>query len=155
MRQNFLVRLFVMVLLVPCCLFAQASQKPTTEERLIRLEEGQKSLEKRLDDLRGDMNKHFDNLRSDMGNLRSDMDNLRSDINNRFDDLRFWLGLITTVVLAGFAGLLGLLIRSLRQSGSAANGKAMTDSRDAEFEEMRKRVAALETQLKQMQSGPA
>jgi peptidoglycan hydrolase CwlO-like protein len=155
MRQNFLVWLFVMVLLVPCYLFAQASQKPTTEERLIRLEEGQKSLAKRLDDLRGDMNKHFDNLRSDMGNLRSEMDNLRSDINNRFDDLRFWLGLITTVVLAGFAGLLGLLIRSLRQSGSAANGKAMTDSRDAEFEEMRKRVAALETQLKQMQSGPA
>jgi len=128
-------------LLLPRFIFSQAGQQP---ERLIRLEEGQKAIETRLDDT----NKRIDDLRSD---LSSRIDSLR-------DDLRFGLGLIVTIILIGFGGLFGLwiyLFKNLRQSVSETDGKATTDHRGAELEEMQKRIAALEAQLKQMQPGPA
>jgi cell division protein FtsB len=122
------------------------------------LEEGQKTIEKRLED----NNKRIDDLRTEMNNLRSDLinriDSLRSEMNNRFDDLRFWLGLIATAVFASLGGMFGLwlyLVRNLRQAAGGSNGRAVTAQRNAELEEMQKRIAVLETQLKQMQTGPA
>jgi len=59
--------------------FAQVSEteknlKPSIEERLIRLDEGQKNIQiqidntnKRIDDLRADMNNRFDDLKSKFG----------------------------------------------------------------------------------------
>jgi len=143
--------ILMMTLLVPRFIFSQAGQQPSTAERFIRLEEGQKAIEKRLEDT----NKRIDDLRSDMNNLRSD---LSSRIDNLRDDLRFWLGLIVTIILTGFGGLFGLWIyffKNFRHSVSETDGKATTDHRSAELEEMQRRVVAIETQLKQMQSGPA
>jgi len=146
-------------LLTPSFAFSQTvRQSSSTEERLIRLEEGQNAIEKRLDDTNkriGDLNASI-NGRFDDTNRR--IDDLRAEMSNRFDDLRFWLGLITTAVFAALAGLFGLwlyLIRNLRQPASGVNGRAVAEQRHTEFEEMQKRLAALEIQLKQMQSGPA
>jgi hypothetical protein len=90
-----------------------------------------------------------------MNSLRSD---LTSRIDNLRDDLRFWLGLIVTIILAGFGGLFGLWIyffKNFRYSAGETDGKVTADHRKAELEEMQKRIAVLETQLKQMRAGPA
>ncbi len=158
MRQYAWAGIFAAALLAPGLAFSQRGQQASTEERLIRLEEGLKAIEKRLDDT----NKRIDDLRSEMNNSRSDLinriDGLRSEMNNRFDDLRFWLGLIATAVFASLGGMFGLwlyLVRNLRQPASGVNGRAVTEQRSAELEEMQKRIALLETQLKQMRAGPA
>ena len=62
-------------------------------ERLTRLEEGQKALHKRIDDLRSEMNGRFDDLRSEM--------------NGRFDTLQWILGLFITISLV----ILGFVLR--------------------------------------------
>jgi len=62
-------------------------------ERLARLEEGQKALSKRIDDLRSDMNQRFNDLRSEM--------------NSRFDTLQWTLGLFITISLV----ILGFVLR--------------------------------------------
>ncbi|MFQ6042238.1 MAG: hypothetical protein ACE5PV_15390, partial [Candidatus Poribacteria bacterium] len=72
--------------------FVEAQEKPSSiEERLIRLEDGQKALNQRIDD----MNKRFDDM-----NKRFD------DINKRFGDLQFWLQLVFGVVALMLAGLI-------------------------------------------------
>lgn len=124
--------------LLPCHIFPQASQKPATEERLIRLEEGQKSIERRL------------------ASLNQRIDDLRSEMSSRFDDMRFWLDLMTTGIIAMPGGLLGLWVYLIkRQPVSGVIGQAAIDHRVAELEAMQKRLAALEAQLEQMQAGPA
>ena len=62
-------------------------------ERLTRLEEGQKALHKRIDDLRSEMNGRFDDLRSEM--------------NGRFDTLQWILGFFITISLV----ILGFVLR--------------------------------------------
>jgi len=58
-------------------------------ERLTRLEEGQKNLERRLDDLRSEMNSRFEG------------------VDNRFDALQWMLGLFITIALV----ILGFVLR--------------------------------------------
>lgn len=58
-------------------------------EKLARLEEGQKTLNKRIDDLRSEMNGRFD------------------AINGRFDTLQWTLGLFITIALV----ILGFVLR--------------------------------------------
>jgi len=69
-------------------------------ERLTRLEEGQKNIEKRFDDLTNSVNKRFDdvNKRFDDVNRRFD------DVNKRFDVLQWMFGIFITVtiVIMGF-----------------------------------------------------
>ena len=62
-------------------------------EKLTRLEEGQRNLEKRFGDLRSEMNSRFDDLRSEM--------------NARFDALQWMFGLFITVALV----TLGFVLR--------------------------------------------
>ena len=66
-------------------------------ERLTRLEEGQKALAKRIDDLDAKLNKRIDDT-----NRR--IDDLRSEMNSRFDTLQWMLGLFitTSLVILGF-----------------------------------------------------
>ena len=78
----------------------EAQAGPTVEERLIRLEAGQKGLaqrledmNRRLDDLRAETNKRFEELRTET-NKRFD------DMNKRFDGLTFWLQLLLGEVFA-------------------------------------------------------
>jgi hypothetical protein len=62
-------------------------------ERLSRLEEGQRSLEARLDGLERSLNKRIDDLRAEM--------------NARFDTLQWTLGLFITIALV----ILGFVLR--------------------------------------------
>ena len=64
---------------------------PGIDERLVRLDEGQRNLEKRLDDI----NRRIDDLRSDM-NLRFE------DVNRRFDDINRRMGELHDLIIWGF-----------------------------------------------------
>jgi len=65
-------------------------------ERLTRLEEGQKALNKRIDDLRSEMNSRFDAVDGRFG-----------AINGRFDTLQWTLGIFITIALI----ILGFVLR--------------------------------------------
>lgn len=78
---------------------AWGQTKPTIEERMIRLEEGQKNLEKRIDDLRTEMNGRF-----------SDLNGRFSDLNGRLDELRVTLLTGFGVLFAGMFVLVGFVI---------------------------------------------
>ena len=69
-------------------------------ERLTRLEEGQKALHKRIDDLRSEMNGRF-------GIIDKRIDDLRSEMNGRFDTLQWILGFFITISLV----ILGFVLR--------------------------------------------
>jgi hypothetical protein len=71
---------------------AQAPAAPGIEERLARLEEGQRSLEKRFDDLRADMNRRFD------------------DVNRRFEELQSFMLWGFGVTFAGIFTLIGFVL---------------------------------------------
>ena len=62
-------------------------------ERLTKLEEGQKNLEKHIHDLRSEMNNRFNDL--------------RSEVNSRFNTLQWMLGLFITIALV----ILGFVLR--------------------------------------------
>ncbi len=69
-------------------------------EKLARLEEGQKTLNKRIDDLRSEMNARF-------AIIDKRIDDLRSEMNGRFDTLQWTLGLFITIALV----ILGFVLR--------------------------------------------
>jgi len=87
-------------------------------ERLSRLEEGQKRLEARFDDLRSEMNsrfesvdKRFDDLRSEMNSKFESVDKRFNSVDKRFDsvdkriDLLTWMFgifITTSIVILGF-----------------------------------------------------
>ena len=75
-------------------------------ERLTRLEEGQKTLSKRIDDLDAKLNKRIDDLRAEM-NSRFEA------VNSRFDTLQWMLGLFITISLV----ILGFVLRMQWQMG--------------------------------------
>ena len=98
MKKNIIiVTLIITVLILPSLLFAIETAPRISDreivERLTRLEEGQKSLENRFDDLRSEMNGRFNDLRSEM--------------NSRFNTLQWMLGLFITIALV----ILGFVLR--------------------------------------------
>ena len=106
------------ILLVPIVAAAVEKAPRITDreivERLTRLEEGQKTLNKRFDDLRAEMNGRFDdvNRRFDDVNNRFDdvnrrFDDLRAEMNGRFNTLQWMLGLFITISLV----ILGFVLR--------------------------------------------
>ncbi|MBF0564780.1 MAG: hypothetical protein HQK89_06015 [Nitrospirae bacterium] len=98
MKQSIIV-LATIGIMVMAAIPVQARDVPFTQEdrdRIIRLEDGQKALNQRVDDLKADMN-----------NLKAE---LKSDMNHRFDQLTnfmFWglgilfggMGLLITLVI--------------------------------------------------------
>jgi len=75
---------------VPAVEVAPRISDKEIDERLTRLEEDQKALDERVDDLRSEMNGRFDDLRSEM--------------NARFDTLQWMIGPYVTIwlVILGF-----------------------------------------------------
>ncbi len=69
-------------------------------ERLTRLEEGQKAINKRIDDV----NKRIDGLER---SLNKRIDDLRAEMNDRFNTLQWMLGLFITISLV----ILGFVLR--------------------------------------------
>jgi predicted PurR-regulated permease PerM len=80
-------------------------------ERLSRLEEGQRSLEARIDALDRSLNKRIDEmdtrLNKRIDDLRSEMNARFEGMNARFDTLQWTLGLFITIALV----ILGFVLR--------------------------------------------
>jgi len=94
----------IAVLIIPGPLFAIETAPRISDremvERLTRLEEGQKTIEMRFDDV----NRRIDDLRSEMNGRFND---LRSEMNSRFNTLQWMLGLFITIALV----ILGFVLR--------------------------------------------
>ncbi len=100
MRQAIALLLAAVVIVLAADKPSQARDVPFTQEdrdRIIRLEEGLKSTNQRIDDLRADMNSFKAEMRADMNNfkaeIKADMKNMKAEI--------------TTLMLWGFGVLFG------------------------------------------------
>ena len=102
MRKSIIiiVTFILTVLITPSLLFAIETAPRISDreivERLTRLEEGQKTIEMRFDDV----NRRIDDLRSEMNSRFEAMD-------NRFDTLEWMFGLFITIALV----ILGFVLR--------------------------------------------
>ena len=92
-KKILIITVLITALIIPSLLLAIETAPRISDseivERLTRLEEGQKNLEKRFDDV----NMRFDDLRSEM--------------NSRFNTLQWMLGLFITITLV----ILGFVLR--------------------------------------------
>jgi len=114
----------------------------TINERLIRLEEGQKSINQRFEDV----NKRFDDI-----NKR--IDDLQVSFNNRFDDIMTWLQIMTTILGLVFVGIFGTLLLGWRKIVTV-EAKVNEAFRFEERERMQviyeERLKKVETQIKEI-----
>ena len=103
-KRTIVMTFMIAVLIIPSSLFAIETAPRISDreivERLTRLEEGQKNLENRFDDLRSEMNGRFDDVNSRINDLRFEM-------NSRFNTLQWMLGLFITIALV----ILGFVLR--------------------------------------------
>jgi len=100
-------------------------EKASLEQRLTRLEEGQKALKEEVTNLRSEMNARFAELRGDMNarfeeiSARFEGINARfGDINGRFDDLKSkfgWLYLLLSAIIALNGAMVGSVVWLARQ----------------------------------------
>lgn len=72
-----------------------------------RLEEGQKNLGKRFDDLTNTMNRRFDDMNNSVNRRFDDMNN---SVNSRFDDIMGLLQILAGSMLVVGGGILGWLV---------------------------------------------
>jgi len=132
--------LFVLLLIFPLSGFSQTTS--TIEERLIRLEEGQKALNQRIDDV----NNRIDDL-----NLR--IDDLRSDMNNRFEDMnrKFnWLYILLGAIIALNGAMVGSVIWLARQERPIGQ-KQYDELLDREFQ-LQKEIREIKLRLDRLES---
>ena len=102
-------------------------------ERLTRLEEGQKALGKRFDDLRQDIKKEFNGFRAE---FRESQNSLRDELKDDIIGLRN----LIYVLLAGIMGLIGFVLWDRRSAISPVINK----TRDMEEREYKILVAMRE-----------
>ena len=97
MKSIITITVLITVLIIPSLLIAIETAPRISDreivERLTRLEEGQKSLERRIDNLDKGLNNRIDDLRSEM--------------NSRFNTLQWMLGLFIAIALV----ILGFVLR--------------------------------------------
>ena len=97
MRKVIIITWLIVGILTPSLLIAVETAPRISDreivERLTRLEEGQKNLERRIDNL----DKSFNNR----------IDDLRSEMNRRFDTMQWMLGLFIMIALV----ILGFVLR--------------------------------------------
>jgi hypothetical protein len=86
-------------------------------ERLARLEEGQRSLEKRLEDFRADVNRRFDELQTGVNHRFEGID-------RRFDELRDFIIWGFGVTFAGMFTLIGFVLWDRRTALAPAVRRA-------------------------------
>jgi len=126
--------LCLILILIPLTAFSQ--QDDTIKERLIRLEEGQKSLNQRFDDV----NKRFDDV-----NRR--IDDLRNDIDKRFN----WLYILVSAIIALNGAMVGSVVWLARQERPMSKKELQklieekTDTIKFDLAELKSRVNRLET----------
>ena len=95
MRKVIIFAGLMAILLIPMVAAAVEKAPRITDreivERLTRLEEGQKAINKRFDDVNkrfDDVNKRFDDVNRRFDDINSRIDDLRAEMNGRIDDLR-------------------------------------------------------------------
>ena len=97
MKETIIIGLLIIGVLCPSSLIAVESAPKISDreivEKLTRLEEGQKNLERRIDNL-------------DQG-LNNRIGDLRSEMNSRFDTMQWMFGLFITITLV----ILGFVLR--------------------------------------------
>ena len=100
MRKIIIISWLIVGILTPSLLIAVEKAPRISDreivERLTRLEEGQKNIESRFDDV----NRRFDDI-------NSRIDDLRSEMNSRFDTIQWMFGLFITITLV----ILGFVLR--------------------------------------------
>jgi predicted nuclease with TOPRIM domain len=118
MRKMIIFAGLMAILLVPMVAVAVEKAPRITDreivERLTRLEEGQKAINKRFDDVNGrfdDVNMRINDLRAEMNGRFDDVngrfDDLRAEMNDRFNTLQWMFGLFITISLV----ILGFVLR--------------------------------------------
>ena len=99
-KRTIVMAIMISALIMPSPLFAFETAPRISDreivERLARLEEGQKNLEKRFDDLRSELNSRFEAV-----------DKRFEAVDKRFDTLQWMLGLFITIALV----ILGFVLR--------------------------------------------
>ena len=97
MKKLITIVLLVLLVILPLAVSAVETAPRISDreivERLSRMEEGQKNLEKRIDTLDKSLNKR--------------MDDLRAEMNSRFNTLEWMLGIFITISLV----ILGFVLR--------------------------------------------
>jgi hypothetical protein len=145
----------IMVLIFIVSIVATAAEKPAIEERLIRLEEGQKMLLQRVEDTNKrieDTNKRIDDLRQDMNQRFDDM-NRRFD--ERFDDLHFWLQIVLgllALVIAGFVAQFLLLWQRLVRVESKVEDHLAETEKDRLIIFQREEIEMLKARLDKLEA---
>jgi len=122
LKMPIILGLAIMISLTPAVASAVKKAPRITDkeiiERLTRLEEGQRAINKRIDGLESSLNRRIDdvNKRIDDVNRRIDglerslnkrIDDLRAEMNDRFNTLQWMLGLFITISLL----ILGFVLR--------------------------------------------
>jgi hypothetical protein len=133
-----------------CWTIVASGQSPSTEARLIRLEEGQKSLDKRFDDL----NTRLGDLRSEMNTRFTE---LREDVNKRFDTMEFWFQLVMGALVVIIGGLISqwvFLWRRVIHVETVVEGHLKETEKDLllgyyrkELEELKQEVSKLKAKI--------
>lgn len=120
MKWRIIIVFFLVILSKPGLLFSveiapRISDKEIIE-RLTRLEEGQKNIEKhfdnvnsRFDDVSGrfdDVNKRFEDVNKRFDDVNRRIDDLRSEMNGRFDTLQWMFGIFISIAIILFGFIL-------------------------------------------------
>lgn len=95
-------------------------------ESLAELKAGQKTMEKRFDDI----NKRFDDMNSSMNNRFNDMNN---SVNSRFNDVMSLLQILTGAMLIVGGGILGWLIVIWRKLVKVEERQSKFETQDDEI----------------------
>ena len=106
-KRTIVMTFMIAVLIIPGPLFAIETAPRISDreivERLTRLEEGQKTIEMRFDDV----NRRIDDVNKRIDDLRSEMNRRFEAVDKRFDTLQWMLGLFITIALV----ILGFVLR--------------------------------------------
>ncbi len=106
-------------------------------ERLTRLEEGQRSLDKRIDDLTALMNQRFDDTNNSTNRRFDDMnrrfDDRFNDLNTRLSDIMTYLQILSGAMLVVGAGILGWLIIVWRKLVRVEERQSRFETQDDEI----------------------
>lgn len=145
----------IMVAMFIVSIVAGAAEKPTIEERFIRLEEGQKRLFQRMEDT----NKRIDDLRQDInqsfGDINQRLDDMNRRFDERFDDLHFWLQIVLGMLVLVIAGLVAqflLVWQRLVKVESKVEDHLAETEKDRLIDFQREEIENLKTRLDKLEA---
>jgi len=139
----FMLLLFVLAIITNPIAAQKTMSDSELLERLVRLEEGQKQLVTRIDDLRDSNNQRFNDLR-DSNNQRFDA------INKRFDDLFFWLQLVSgalVLILGGMIAQWMLMWKRMSKVEAKVEDRLIIGYREEEMNKLKQQLKTLQAKI--------